>query len=236
MIKFFRHIRKSLLMENKTGKYLKYAIGEILLVIIGILIALQINNWNDKRIERKELSTALHAMVEELSENIQFLDTEKKDKQKKLLAIQNFKDATDSTEEKRHIVFTISDEIKSKEFTTIYDALKEEKKIRLIKSQKLRKQIMAFYEYELASIRDANSWHEKFVSENIDPYILEYIPFVDADEIDPDAVNELLSQRKFKNILKSQKRIYEGYLSVNERVTKLAFDLKSKISSHLNNQ
>lgn len=49
MIKFFRHIRKSLLMENKTSKYFKYAIGEILLVVIGILIALQINNWNEKR-------------------------------------------------------------------------------------------------------------------------------------------------------------------------------------------
>ena len=49
MIKFFRHIRKSLLMENKTGKYFKYAIGEIVLVVIGILIALSINNWNENR-------------------------------------------------------------------------------------------------------------------------------------------------------------------------------------------
>ncbi len=49
MIKFFRHIRKSLLMENKTGKYFKYAIGEIALVVIGILIALSINNWNSNR-------------------------------------------------------------------------------------------------------------------------------------------------------------------------------------------
>ena len=47
MIKFFRHIRKSLLIENKTGKYIKYAIGEIVLVVIGILIALNINNWNE---------------------------------------------------------------------------------------------------------------------------------------------------------------------------------------------
>ena len=47
MIKFFRKIRQNLLMENKTGQYFKYAIGEILLVIIGILIALQINNWNE---------------------------------------------------------------------------------------------------------------------------------------------------------------------------------------------
>ena len=49
MIKFFRTIRKSLLAEGKTGKYLKYAVGEIILVVIGILIALQINNWNEAR-------------------------------------------------------------------------------------------------------------------------------------------------------------------------------------------
>ena len=49
MIKFFRHIRRSLIQKNQMGKYFKYAIGEILLVVIGILIALQINNWNDTR-------------------------------------------------------------------------------------------------------------------------------------------------------------------------------------------
>ena len=49
MIKFFRKIRQKLLSEGKTGKYLKYAIGEIVLVVIGILIALQINNWNENR-------------------------------------------------------------------------------------------------------------------------------------------------------------------------------------------
>ena len=49
MIKFFRQIRRSLLIENKTSKYFKYAMGEIALVVIGILIALSINNWNEQR-------------------------------------------------------------------------------------------------------------------------------------------------------------------------------------------
>lgn len=49
MIKFFRKIRQNLLAENKFTKYLIYAIGEIVLVVFGILIALQINTWNDAR-------------------------------------------------------------------------------------------------------------------------------------------------------------------------------------------
>lgn len=49
MIKFFRKIRQKLLSEGKTGTYLKYAIGEIVLVVFGILIALQINTWNEDR-------------------------------------------------------------------------------------------------------------------------------------------------------------------------------------------
>ena len=54
MIKFFRNIRKKLLTEGNTFKYFKYAIGEIILVVIGILIALQINNWNEQSLERLE--------------------------------------------------------------------------------------------------------------------------------------------------------------------------------------
>lgn len=52
MIKFFRRIRQRLLSENKFSKYLFYAIGEIILVVIGILIALQINNWNESKKDR----------------------------------------------------------------------------------------------------------------------------------------------------------------------------------------
>ncbi|GGG57100.1 DUF6090 family protein [Bizionia arctica] len=55
MIKLFRNIRKNLLKEGKTTKYFKYAIGEIILVVIGILIALQINNWNEQRKQNRNL-------------------------------------------------------------------------------------------------------------------------------------------------------------------------------------
>jgi len=67
MIKFFRKIRQNLLMENKTGKYFKYAIGEIVLVVIGILIALQINNWNEGRKEFNKSKARLEEFKRDLA-------------------------------------------------------------------------------------------------------------------------------------------------------------------------
>jgi len=74
MIKFFHHIRQSLIMENKTSKYFKYAIGEIVLVVIGILIALSINNWNQERIQRSKSDELLIGMKKDLSQDITTLN------------------------------------------------------------------------------------------------------------------------------------------------------------------
>lgn len=77
MIKIFRQIRQQLLSEGKTGKYFKYAVGEIILVVIGILIALQINNWNegrkDRNLEQKilvQLKSEYEANLAQLEEKI----------------------------------------------------------------------------------------------------------------------------------------------------------------------
>ena len=70
MIKFFRKIRQNLLSEGKTGKYFKYAIGEIILVVIGILIALSINNWNESRKTRLQDFEFLNNLKVELSIDI----------------------------------------------------------------------------------------------------------------------------------------------------------------------
>jgi len=84
MLKFFRQIRKNLLMKNNTskpasaagrpasptGRYIKYAIGEILLVMIGILLALQVNNWNEERKKSKQLKAIYERTILELGSDI----------------------------------------------------------------------------------------------------------------------------------------------------------------------
>lgn len=75
MIKFFRHIRQRLLRENKFSKYLLYAIGEIILVVIGILIALQINNWNEQRKKNEQLTQYRQNLIAELNTDLRVLDS-----------------------------------------------------------------------------------------------------------------------------------------------------------------
>ncbi len=69
MIKFFRKIRQSLLAEGKTTQYLKYAIGEIFLVMVGILLALQVSNWNQNRIARNKEKVILAELNQEFKQN-----------------------------------------------------------------------------------------------------------------------------------------------------------------------
>ena len=74
MLKFFRHIRQRLLTENKFSKYLLYAVGEILLVVIGILIALEINNYNESVKNRDILDNYLENLVKEVEYHIYIYD------------------------------------------------------------------------------------------------------------------------------------------------------------------
>lgn len=74
MIKFFRRIRQQLVTENKFSKYIIYALGEIVLVVIGILIALQINNSNEDRKQRRQELHYLKNLKTDLNLNISELD------------------------------------------------------------------------------------------------------------------------------------------------------------------
>ena len=69
MIKIFRQIRQTLVISGNSVKYLKYAIGEIILVVIGILIALQINNWNQERLDDKMEQVLLNQWLQDFEAN-----------------------------------------------------------------------------------------------------------------------------------------------------------------------
>ena len=82
MIRFFRTLRQRLLAENRFRRYLMYALGEVLLVVIGILIALQVNNWNSDRLQKAssrrylaKLTHELDLMVQDYNNRRPFVET-----------------------------------------------------------------------------------------------------------------------------------------------------------------
>ena len=75
MIKFFRKIRQKLLSENKFSKYLIYAIGEIILVVIGILIALSINNWNETKKQEQRAIIYANKIINDIETDLKNVDS-----------------------------------------------------------------------------------------------------------------------------------------------------------------
>jgi len=75
MLKLFRKIRHNLILEGRTSAYLKYAVGEIILVVIGILIALQINNWNENRKLGEKRKNFYKQLILDLNNDIEYSKT-----------------------------------------------------------------------------------------------------------------------------------------------------------------
>jgi hypothetical protein len=75
MLRFFRHARHTALSEKRFMRFLRYALGEIFLVVVGILIALQINNWNEERKEQRQIAEYAQALSSDLKADIVMLQT-----------------------------------------------------------------------------------------------------------------------------------------------------------------
>jgi hypothetical protein len=150
MIKFFRKIRQKLLMENKTGKYFKYAIGEIVLVMIGILLALQVNNWNMERLNKQtENDYYCQLVVDFESDKTELLKLIEASKHREKLSKQLLLDLDTKTKTKEEIILGLFTSLRSDSFipskSTIID-LTSSGRLSLIKDKALRKEIFKYYE------------------------------------------------------------------------------------------
>lgn len=75
MIKLFRKTRQNFIMKNQSSKYIKYAIGEIFLVVIGILIAVSINDWSESRKQKQELENIYSIIAKDLNNDMNHIDS-----------------------------------------------------------------------------------------------------------------------------------------------------------------
>lgn len=185
MIKFFRGIRQQLLTENKYRRYLLYAIGEILLVIIGILIALQINNWNQHRINHNKEVTILNSLKTEFEENAKryskTISLQKQVVSNMSLLLQCL-EKKDINFKRDSIGFLISsgalNYFRAEPLVGTYEALKGSGDINLIKNELLKAKLASFsselvqgFEDEIASMDLLNQLTHEF-SASLEPLML----------------------------------------------------------------
>lgn len=173
MIKFFRKIRQRLLTENKFSKYLIYAIGEIVLVVIGILIALAINNKNEERKKQQFEITILKNIKEDILADKVDCD----------LNLQYIKIVI--TNEQRLLDFLLDESIQPLDSISFNDALGidllalfhnasfnnlQNNNIGLITNNNLYKEITRFYDFYVSALKEiennhnyANTYDDKFI-------------------------------------------------------------------------
>ncbi|MGF1556197.1 DUF6090 family protein [Paucihalobacter sp.] len=160
MIKFFRKIRQNLLLEGKTGKYFKYAIGEIILVVIGILIALWINNWNNQRITDNQSKFFLKNIKEDLVSDTLAIDNYIKyykkniERKKKLLLISEF----DNTSSDSLFAMISSSSIKFEPNITTFTKVSNLGISELTKNVSLSKKLYAYYTTDLKIFNSLINW------------------------------------------------------------------------------
>ncbi len=163
--------------ENKTGKYLKYAVGEIILVVIGILIALQINNWNEQRKINELEVKALKEIVSDLQDDLVSLENDIALNLRGLKSAAIIRDALDSNQTYRD---TLAFHFAQQDFNTTYtlktsgyDNLRN-LGFQIISNDSVRKSITDLYASEYSFLKEREELAEQKTYEYFSP---RYIPY-----------------------------------------------------------
>lgn len=242
MIKFFRRIRQKLLSENKFSKYLIYAIGEIVLVVIGILIALGINNWNNKQIDNQAEVKYLSQIKKSLQENDLILKERiKSDKRLLKLGGQLYnhikaqKKLNDSI--KQILIVLQYDQMVSFNMAA-FENLKNDG-LSFISNDDLKFEIINIYDKELKYIQNifANQF-ESYLSVVINPFFSENFEFVSNENnisAEPNNYQELLNNKKTINIISWVNTIrsfaISNYTDTQKKINEIIIKLDKEINS-----
>ncbi len=253
MIKFFRKIRYDLIEKNKTGKYFKYAIGEIILVVIGILIALQINNWNEKKKLKVEEVKFLKNFKQSLIADIEFndfrFDKYELTKESISFLLNHIEQDLQYQDSLKYHFGRITQTWTPKINMEVFEALKSND-LNLISNDGLRDKLISYYSWSsnvldaqinkyVQRIEDANStifntrfnalWNGNYkkyrVTENFDDLKLEMIP---------NNYNELKKDEEFMYFLRSLKNQFYWDIEVSQNdINEKVNDLIKSIDSEL---
>ncbi len=238
MIKFFRRIRQRLLTENKFSKYLLYAIGEILLVMIGILLAFQVNSWNDQRKRDlikidilKELKQNLMVDIVDIDENISQHKQSLKSSQIISNVIENDLPNNDSLNNHFSNIVLVPMFLPTK---TAYENLKLTGTT-ILDNDSLRLAIIELYERKYAFLKDVvDGERVKMVNDLNGFYRNEFSSIDFFGKSYPVNFEELIKNQVYSNYINYQKTISKFILVRYEKTKEETENLVVKINEELN--
>jgi hypothetical protein len=204
MINFFRKIRRNLLSERKTHKYLKYAIGEIVLVVLGILIALQINNWNENR----KLRNLEHKLLIDIRSNLIASDLNLKfNLAYNKNTITNYENILKHIEEDLPYHFSLDSAFSyisywsDPTFTfTAYETLKS-KGLDIIKNDSLKKAITDIYEVSFPFVMNEMKAEWELHQRLVLPFVVKNIKYFNSETARPINFSDLKVNPEFHNLM-----------------------------------
>ena len=216
MIKFFRHIRRSLIQENKMGKYFKYAIGEIILVVLGILIALGINNWNEHRKDLEKEKNISDNLQVEFKKNLKLIETNLQEinnnEQACLMLMKSMKQDIDKANTKTidSLIYWALEHNTFNPSNSTYTEILNTGKIELIQNKQLKSSLFD-WSRELEVNKSTHYIFEKWVEEAILPYLSKKIAIKNIDmhgallwdkasDFESGAA-DILNDREFENLI-----------------------------------
>lgn len=238
MIGFFRRIRKKLTDDNQFLKYSRYAIGEILLVVIGILIALQVNNWNENRKTKiaekkilKELRSDLAQNLFDIEGNIDYLNDCKISNEIILYHIDNKTPYNDSLNYHfsnlfPYITFNVNQ--------TSYESLKLQG-FNLISNDSLRIIISDLYANKFESYRKfENTYLIEHHNNEIKPmYISEFTSFKHKTSTKPKNYNQFINTPKYREIIFWTAEMCKDFTRIQSALKENVIDLIDNIDKEI---
>ena len=207
MIKFFRNIPQKLINQGKTTNYFKYAIGEIVLVVIGILIALQINNWNEQRKSYKTEFEILESLQRDLQLTKLELENDIKhnelSKLKLEMALEVINKKLVYNPENDTLFGAISSWESPLPTFTAYEIFKN-KGIEIIRNKKITEGVINLYESDFNYLINDYDKAEWAIYQNVsNPFKLKYFSYSTKNEkfyLIPNDYNKLIENPELRNL------------------------------------
>ncbi|HEY5689700.1 MAG TPA: DUF6090 family protein [Yeosuana sp.] len=172
MIPFFRRIRKTLADDNKPIKYLRYTIGEIVLVVIGILIALSINNWNEQRKNQDDVHLSLFQILNDLKQEELFLQEQKLSVKKSIDYLTNVSKGNYNAVHLDSLLTYLDLYFYFFKNNNAYSGLKATGKFSNINNPLLKANIASYYEEGYETLIADTQYGEAYTNNQVVPYVI----------------------------------------------------------------